>query len=152
MRRCFKAILDPHPSETETSYLWDYFESTCAYCGTLLDRSARSGHFDHVVSSSAGGTNSIHNHVLSCARCNGDEKREREWREFLLSKVADADVAKQRLTRIDEWLSRSPTAEINEQRRMKAEAIVKRALSSFDEAVKQLRAMRSTLKQNGGRV
>jgi hypothetical protein len=36
MRRCLAAILDPHPSGAEVEELWDYFQSSCAYCGIPL--------------------------------------------------------------------------------------------------------------------
>jgi hypothetical protein len=43
--------------------------------------------------------------VLACARCNGDEKRERPWQEFLLEKSADAGVLAERRARIEEWVA-----------------------------------------------
>jgi hypothetical protein len=143
MRRCFAAILDPHPSNSEIAELWEYFDSTCAYCGAQLERSSRTGHLDHVWPTSDGGTNSIYNHVLSCARCNGDKKREESWVTFLANKVKNPSLASARKATIDAWLSReqlSPT--FDPIQRKEAEAIIATALASFDAAVEQLRRMR----------
>lgn len=144
MRRCFGAILDPHPSKVEVTNLWDYFGHACAYCGQKLDRSGRNGHLDHVVPSSEGGTNSIYNHVLSCARCNGDEKREESWESFLRRRVPDSAKSLSRKQRIESWLSQAPSQSIlDSERRREAEAIVSEALESFDAAVEKLRTLRS---------
>jgi len=143
MRRCFAAILDPHPSKSEIAELWQYFDSMCAYCGAKLNRSSRTGHLDHVCSTSEGGGNSIHNHVLSCARCNGDEKREESWVTFLARKVTDPRIASVRKARIQEWLSREQTSPIFDPvKKQNAEAVIAAAIKSFDEAVEQLRRIR----------
>jgi len=60
MRRCFQAVIEPHPSKSDIDSLWEYFDSSCAYCGVKIDRGSRTGHVDHVVSSAAGGSNDIH--------------------------------------------------------------------------------------------
>lgn len=143
MRRCFAAILDPHPSKSDVAQLWGYFNSTCAYCGAQLERSSRTGHLDHARPTSDGGTNSIHNHVLSCARCNGDERREESWVTFLANKVTDPSLALARKAKIDAWLSRErPSPAIDPTQRKEAEAIITAVLESFDVAVEQLRKMR----------
>lgn len=41
--------------------------------------------------------------MLACARCNGDEKREREWREFLGENCNDPAVLDQRRSLIQAW-------------------------------------------------
>jgi len=74
MRKCFSAILDPSPKARDVGLLWAYFQSSCAYCGKALERALRHGHLDHLKARSAGGHNSIYNHVLACGGCNGDEK------------------------------------------------------------------------------
>jgi hypothetical protein len=143
MRRCLQAIIDPHPNDAEVSALWAYFQSACAYCGLLLTRGKRDGHVDHVVPHSSGGSNSIYNHVLSCSRCNGDEKREENWESFLARKALSPLQLAQRHTQIATWLERStgltrtPSVSSDD-----AEAIIKSALESFDASVKQLRALR----------
>ena len=142
IRRCLAAIVDPHPSAADKVMLWEYFESECAYCGVTLRREDRSGHLDHVLASSAGGSNSIYNHVLSCGRCNGDEKREENWETFLSRKEPNPAVAQARRLRIESWLARSPAVPTTSSREAQAEAIVSEALASFDNAVGRMRALR----------
>ena len=142
MRRCLRAIVDPHPTGEEVSELWTYFQSACAYCGLSLTRGARDGHVDHVVPHSSGGSNSIYNHVLSCSRCNGDEKREEDWESFLARKALVPLQLAQRHTHIATWLeratglTRAPSVSSED-----VEAIIKSALESFDASVKQLCAL-----------
>jgi len=100
MRRAVDYVLDPTPRSVDE--LWNYFGSVCAYCGTNLDRTARSAHVDHAV---VGGGNQLGNLILSCGSCNGDEKREESWREFLARKVVDPDVRAARKRRIEEWFA-----------------------------------------------
>ena len=143
MRRCLQAIIDPHPTDAEVSELWMYFQSACAYCGLSLTRGARDGHVDHVVPHSSRGSNSIYNHVLSCSRCNGDEKREEDWESFLACKALLPQQLAQRHAHIARWLERAightgtPTVSPAD-----VEAIIESALKSFDASVKQLRALR----------
>lgn len=141
IRRSLAALLDPHPSAKEVERLWAYFGSSCAYCGLELLRASRTGHLDHVSASAFGGSNSIHNHVLSCARCNGDEKREMCWEEFLRAKCPDASVARERRARISNWISlapvKSPSAATEE-----FESIVAAAIASYEGAVAKVRELR----------
>ncbi len=144
MRRCLHAIVDPHPTDAEVSLLWAHFQSTCAYCGLVLERAARTGHVDHLIAHSAGGTNSIYNHVLSCSRCNGDEKREDHWESFLDRKAIDPLQFDQRRTRIGEWLAKAKPAQGRVTVASKeVEAIVNAAFENFDIAVEKLRSLRS---------
>ncbi|MEQ1801542.1 MAG: HNH endonuclease signature motif containing protein [Gammaproteobacteria bacterium] len=145
MRRCLNAVLDPHPSESDINQLWKHFSSSCAYCGSGLARDERIGHIDHVVPSASGGTNDIHNHVLSCARCNGDEKREESWETFLARKATSGPVYQERRAHIQVWLNKaSPTQRtLSPTSRAQADAIIEQALGSFDCAVKELRALRN---------
>ena len=86
MRRALWAVVDPLPTDSEVEGLWSYFDSCCAYCGVRVDRGARGGHLDHLKPSAAGGTNEVFNHVLSCPRCNGDDKRDEPWDKFRFDK------------------------------------------------------------------
>lgn len=150
MKRSLNAVLDPAPKETATNQLWAFFNSSCAYCGAELARAERLGHLDHIVPHSAGGTNDIHNHVLSCARCNGDEKREEDWESFLARKVPSVDVRQERSARIKDWMNQAPAGRLalNSQERQAVDAIVTRALQSFDTAVEELRAIRQNRGKN----
>jgi hypothetical protein len=142
IRRSLAAILDPHPSAKEVDELWKYFKETCAYCGVLIDRKSRTGHIDHLVSSALGGSNDIHNHVLSCARCNGDEKREEAWQRFLSRKAHDPLVAKERTDRVLTWFSKAKPVSSNMNSTERAQAIVQSAIDAYDMAVAQMRALR----------
>lgn len=143
MRRCLVAILDPHPSNLEIEQLWTYFQSSCAYCGIPLDRTSRNGHLDHIVSSALGGTNEIHNHVLSCNKCNGDEKREEDWQSFLARKVTDSALVAERHAHISGWIERADgRGVLDPSVKTQAETIIVQVLESFDAAVKKLRALR----------
>ena len=98
IRRALRAVIDAEPSRAAIAELWKHFESRCAYCGRVLDKPLREGHIDHLAPTTRGGTNHLSNRVLSCSSCNGDEKRERDWREFLREKNSDAGVFDQRRT------------------------------------------------------
>ena len=144
IRRALMAILDPYPSTSEVNDLWAYFGSACAYCGRAIVKASRTGHMDHVLSAAQGGTNSVHNHVLACAICNGDEKREESWEVFLAAKVQDPVQASERSARIKSWLARHDGDTLSPELQAEAEAIVAEAVGSFDEAVKKLRALRGS--------
>ncbi len=140
MRRCCIAVIDPPPSNADIDRLWKFFDSSCAYCGAALVRGERR---DHVLSQSALGTNDIHNQVLSCGLCNGDEKREEPWESFLARKVSSASLQRRRRARIEEWMQQAPPGRlsISSKKRRTAEAIA-RAFKDFDAAVEELRALR----------
>jgi len=144
MRRCLQAIIDPHPSKSEIDCLWEYFDASCAYCGAKIDRGSRTGHVDHVVSSAAGGSNDIHNHVLSCARCNGDEKREEPWRDFLSRKAGHSSQEfKAREARIQSWLQLGLKSKwLDHQAQQEVHVIIDRAIHDFEHAIQQLRNLR----------
>ena len=144
IKRSLLAIIDPHPSRTEIDQLWSYFQEICAYCGMKIARESRTGHVDHVVSSALGGSNSIYNHVLSCARCNGDEKREQSWESFLAKKATDPALAAERHAHISNWLARGSAAPVNTAIRTQADVIINRALADFDSAVREIRGLRTS--------
>lgn len=142
MRRCFAAILDPHPPKTSEEEIWKYFESECSYCGVKIDRDSRTGHLDHVRPGSDGGTNSIYNRVLSCSRCNGDEKREESWESFLERKAQTTSEFAKRKEKIEQWISNESAKEFDQEENEQISKIVNTAIESFDLAVEQLRQIR----------
>ncbi len=143
MRRSLVAIYDPHPTKSDVNELWAYFESSCAYCGAHIERESRTGHLDHLVSSSEGGSNNIHNHALSCARCNGDEKREEPWRSFLARKTENTAAHKEREAKIEQWLSLAPKLVANQKFVNEAEAIINEAIKDFEVSVNKMRELRA---------
>ncbi|BCG47929.1 hypothetical protein GEOBRER4_n2782 [Citrifermentans bremense] len=104
IKRSLRAIVDRELTYPEKAAIWTYFSSRCAYCGGELARMAREGHMDHLVPVQCGGTNHISNRVLSCPRCNGDEKREADWRSFIERKVSDPAQRLERTERIEAWV------------------------------------------------
>lgn len=149
MRKCFDAVLDPPPKARDVDLLWKQFQSQCAYCGKSLIRALRQGHLDHLRARSAGGTNSIHNHVLACGPCNGDEKREESWESFL-SKKASGKVLAARRRAIIRWMSQDTGTPARSESTKAAQAAVKEALRAFDQAVAMLRQVRAAQQAAAG--
>ena len=101
--RCsLAAILDPELTNSERKRVAEFFAYACAFCGVALPASSRA-HMDHLISIAVGGTNHISNRVLACPVCNGDQKLERDWREFLRYKTGGGKVFEERETRILDW-------------------------------------------------
>jgi hypothetical protein len=103
MLRAMQEILDPSP--TDVGPVWDYFQSRCAYCDAKLDIQGRSAHIDHAE---AAGGNHLGNLVLACGACNGDDKRDMPWREFVAAKSSDVQNAAPRVARIEAWARLHP--------------------------------------------
>ena len=103
MGRAVEAIVDPWP--TSKAPVWDYFQARCAYSGAALSRASREGHIDHAT---PGAGNHLGNLVLACSSCNGDEKLDSDWREFVNQKVSDAEVRRTRIAKIASWQAMHP--------------------------------------------
>jgi hypothetical protein len=108
MRRTLSEIVDSGLTRSQKDELWLHFDGKCAFCAEPIDRSSRTGHVDHLETD---GGNGPRNRVLACARCNGDEKRDRDWREFLDEKSESVEVLAQRRSIIDSWVSAHPQRE-----------------------------------------
>lgn len=105
IKKCLKAIVDPKPKKADKDRIWSYFENRCAYCGAEIVRDSRKGHIDHLFSEMEGGSNRLSNLVLTCATCNGDEKREEDWESFLATKYgANKEIIQERSWRIRRWI------------------------------------------------
>ena len=100
LKRTVSEILDRSPSTAQMRALWEHFEGRCAYCRKLLDADGRDWHLDHADS---GAGNHAGNRVLACGICNGDEKREQGWCEFLRAKASAVDSEHQEAL-IRAWL------------------------------------------------
>ncbi|AGN11343.1 HNH endonuclease [Simiduia agarivorans] len=143
IKRSLGAICDPHPSKKEEDALWMYFNFQCAYCGILIERASRTGHLDHLIPASEGGTNSIYNHALSCAKCNGDEKREGEWDSFLKVKALSNEIYEIRKNKIEAWLKKSPKVLNDPDFIAMRDRIINKAIADFDVAVSKMRELRN---------
>ena len=144
MTRAMRAIIDPLPSPGEVAELWSHFESKCAYCGCTIARASRTGHLDHIRAGAGGGSNSIFNHVLACAKCNGDLKRETPWIEFLRRTVSNPRERSARAARIRAWLARAPELPVAPE----AQVIIQAALANFERSVAELRALKKRAPNN----
>jgi hypothetical protein len=102
MRRGLRVLVDPEPGKDDKQRVWDFFGDSCAYCGMQLRKGE--GDIDHLVSAALGGTNALANRVLSCKSCNAEEKRDRDWIEFLSEKCATSSSLEERKSRIWEWI------------------------------------------------
>jgi 5-methylcytosine-specific restriction endonuclease McrA len=142
IKRSLSAICDPHPSKKEEKALWEYFNYQCAYCGIEIEKDSRTGHLDHLVPSSEVGTNSIFNHALSCAKCNGDDKREEEWGSFLKKKAETEAILQSRRDHIEGWLQQAPASTNTTEFISMRESIIDKALSDFDSSVAKMRELR----------
>jgi len=136
MRRSLSALLDPPASAADQARLRLHFDGCCAYCA--IRPAPRSAHLDHARS---GGGNGVGNLLYACSLCNGDEKRERDWEDFLREKCGANDVIfAERRARIVAWFEANPvrtplrTPEIDE-----ALAEAERAIEAFERAYRRLR-------------
>lgn len=109
IRRSLQALVDPKPSPRKRALIWEGFGHQCAFCGRALSQSRRQGHIDHLIPESVGGSNQLANLVLTCATCNGDEKLDKDWNEFLKTKCgSNLALYEQRLTCILRWQESQP--------------------------------------------
>jgi hypothetical protein len=134
IKRSLRSILDRYPSDSEVNSIWDHFDSCCAYCGIVLHRKDRLGHCDHIK----GPSNNVHNFALSCSKCNGDEKLDKSWSEFLSSKCLESTELLKRREKIESWMSRADSTSLI-QFSKEVETIINEAISSYQNAVDKLR-------------
>jgi len=142
IKRSLVAVYDPPPTKKEVDALWEYFNSRCVYCDEHIERASRTGHLDHMLAASEGGSNDIHNFALSCATCNGDDKREESWDTFLKRAAPSEAVYEKNYAAIETWLSQSVGGSHDQEFIDKADSIIEAALAKFDQSVKEMRALR----------
>ena len=144
IRKCLKSIIDPRPDQHDVDRLWNYFSARCAYCGQQMDRGLRNAHVDHLVAESTGGSNRLANLVLSCGKCNGDEKREASWEDFLVNKCGgNTQELQLRRAKILDWIELNGSVQglANHQSEL-IEAAFNRINFTFTACVSDLRAIR----------
>lgn len=120
--------------------MWTFFQGRCAYCGTSLNRQKREGHLDHLISTSAGGSNHLSNRVLSCGSCNGDQKREKSWQEFMKLKNPDQTTHRKRQRRILHWTRTAGAPNLQAALLGLAEREAGSVIRAFDEACATVRS------------
>jgi hypothetical protein len=135
MARAVDSILDAWPASKDP--IWDFFGSQCAYCGVKLVKSERLGHIDHATSKAG---NHMGNLVLACSVCNGDEKLDMGWREFLEQKVSDPAVRQERVAQIERWQVLHPKPELAASPQVAAlDAELRALIVAFGEKCAELR-------------
>jgi hypothetical protein len=106
MHRAIEELSCRKLTNPEKDQIWKYFKSRCAYCDKRISRKLRHGHMDHLDCSANSGGNYIRNRVLACKECNGNEKREQNWQDFLRTKCVDNYTLRERKKRITAWQSK----------------------------------------------
>jgi hypothetical protein len=143
--RALRALLDPPLSNIQKNAIWEFFKAECCYCGKVLNKDNREGHMDHLDSASTLGANNLGNLVLACCNCNGDEKLDKNWIQFLSAKCeGDESTFETRKRRIENWAEQNVGAArpLSEQQRAEIEAAINRVhavLTSEAERLRQLR-------------
>jgi ribosomal protein L24E len=102
MRRGLRFLVDPEPEREDKKRVRNFFKDSCAYCGRHLEDG--DGDIDHLISAALGGANALANRVLSCKACNAEEKRDRNWIEFLKEKCDSHTTFQERESRIMQWI------------------------------------------------
>jgi len=144
IRRILRAQVGGKLSRSDKSAIWQYFENRCAYCGKTLDPTSRAGHIDHLVPTSLGGSDHISNRVLACGVCNGDDKREADWRHFLCATAGTSVEYELRLQRIEGWVAaqRSTAPIVSAELHDLVETHIELVLQAFDKSLRAIREKR----------
>jgi hypothetical protein len=140
MYRALREIIDPSPTVAEVEALWAHFGSMCLYCGVRLDPASRLGQLDHLIPSTIGGQNGIGNRVLACGPCNGDERRDSPWEEFLGRMCIDEIERERRKELVLTWQRKCPLPSAQDVELADClRRAYEKALRVFDEAIEDLR-------------
>ena len=124
--------------------MWKHFHEQCAFCGKKLKREDRKGHADHLVPAAEGGHNHIFNRVLACASCNGDEKLDHHWLQFLGQVKNATEDFQTRKKRIENWQAlHKAECSVEKSDLAKALLAAEEAIRAFNKACDRVRAMRS---------
>lgn len=143
MNRAIKDLLCRPMTTKEKDQVWEYFKSRCAYCDKHINRAHRHGHMDHLDCSATGGGNAMGNRVLACKECNGNEKREQNWKRFLKSKCKDAETFLRRRDKIKAWQKQCPSSIpiVISPQAEKAKLAVVNAVNTFEEKFVRFRSL-----------
>ncbi|MFN8658891.1 MAG: HNH endonuclease signature motif containing protein [Candidatus Obscuribacterales bacterium] len=151
IKRCIREIVAPAPKDV--SAVWLHFDSSCAYCGTVLDRSMRNGHMDHLMPFQETARAGLANLVLACGKCNGDEKLDSDWIEFLRLQCSkqskDETLYETRRAKIETWIEQNSrsSAEVPPELLLEADRTIEAIFAVFDVAVADLRQKTKQSKQ-----
>jgi CRISPR/Cas system Type II protein with McrA/HNH and RuvC-like nuclease domain len=141
IKKSLKVLVDPKITKADKVVIWQHFENCCAYCGCGLNPNERKAHIDHVIPESEGGSNRLCNLILTCPTCNGDEKRDMPWQEFLTTKYdAKSKKYKRRYDKIMSWFelhSGSPT--ITNEQQAQLNSAFDEINASYSKVVEQIK-------------
>ena len=145
IKRSLKALIDPKISKADKTTIWQYFENSCAYCGFGLNTNERKAHIDHVIPESEGGSNRLCNLILSCSTCNGDEKRDMPWQNFLATKYdVKSKKYKQRYDKITAWFElQQGSATITNAQQAQLKSAFDEINASYSKVVEQIKQTNS---------
>ena len=144
IKRSLKAVIDPVPKAKDKNSIWSFFDNRCAYCDCQIERESRTGHIDHLIAEMDGGSNRLSNLVLTCAVCNGDEKREMDWQEFIAEKwESEKQGQTLRIEKIEKWVKiNGGMPRLSEHQLSSLRLHFDRINSIFSDAVDELRLER----------
>lgn len=138
MRRGLRLLVDPEPEPGERQRLMAFFEYSCAYCGTKIEKGK--GDLDHLMPAAQGGRNHISNRVISCKPCNAEEKRDKDWEVFLMEKHGNGEAFEARRRKIYAWLTKvGPVSPLSEATLQLLEEEARQATLVYDDACKKVR-------------
>jgi hypothetical protein len=138
-----RALIDPELTNAQRSAAKRFFRDRCAFCD--VDLTGTRAHMDHLISVSDGGPNDLSNRVPACARCNGDHKLDRDWREFLTEITSDREAYRDREERILRWTKKQASGVVTAPNDLQSllDRETQAALAAFDAAVERLRAAKA---------
>ncbi|HEY0323065.1 MAG TPA: HNH endonuclease signature motif containing protein [Pyrinomonadaceae bacterium] len=140
MRRGLRFLVDPEPAVEERQRAIAFFGHCCAYCGTPIGHGK--GDLDHLVPAAKGGRNHISNRVFSCKPCNAEEKRDKDWEEFLLEKCGGSPTFELRSGKILEWIeSAGAVPPLSEDMLHLIEEQCREATAAYDKACRKVRGI-----------
>lgn len=144
IRKVLWELIDRPPIDQEKLLVWTFFNSSCAYCGRVLERGARTGSLDHLVPRARGGSNQLANIVLACLSCNGDERRDELWSQFLRRRCGRSAEEASRRALIERWIGLNGGEEMQHDEELAAlcEPYRIAAVEAFNSACAAIRRVR----------
>jgi regulator of sigma D len=144
IRKALTGIVDPKPRKSAITAMWVHFDRKCAFCRRSLDRDKREGHADHLVAGASRGHNHIYNRVLACGTCNGDQKLDHPWEDFLRSVVCQEEDFTTRKQRIEKWQqNHKDLCKVDQGQITEALRAAENVITVFDQACDKIRALKS---------
>lgn len=127
-------------SAEDKDSIWKYFDSKSAYCSKPLDASSREGYMNHLVQFAL----SIHDFVLACYACKGNEKRETPWKDFLKIKCNEQEF-KNREEQIKKWINAPNQARLANAQLIERsiETIHQKLIQTIDKAFEEVREFKN---------